>query len=264
MNNASAAPIGPLQVDAEKQKQALAGFQTAKAAVSSSVAGLLTANIDGTNPEISPLAASARLSKGGTQTGQPALQEQFGTVRQNALQWSNDIEPALTAIPQAIINFSSKFEASASSIQSWVTELTSGNESHKSSLLATLDWLTKQIDAETGTIGTITAQSKTLHSQFVADQGNFTSAHAASGRGVDSVLAGLVESAGNLVEALQAILDMWGALKARLAIARNDLASAQGPDLEKIAGGFDLTPSLAEWNQLKNFATTLQYPGARP
>jgi hypothetical protein len=264
MSNASAAPIRPLQADAEKQKQVLAGFQTARATVSSAVAGLLGANIDGANPEIPLRAASAGLSQGGTQTGQPALQEQFEKVRQNALHWSNDVEPALTAIPQAIINFSSKFQASASSIQSWVKELTSGDESHKSSLLATLDWLAKQIDAETRTIGAIAAQSKTLHSQFVADYGNFTSADAASGQGVDSVLAGLVESAGNLVEALQAILDMWGALKARLAIARNDLASAPGADVGKIAGRFDLTASLAEWNQLKNFATTLQYPGPRP
>jgi hypothetical protein len=245
----------------------LAGFQAARATVSSAVAGLLGADIGGTNPEIQPRAASVSASPGASQTERPALQGHLETARQHALDWSNDIEPALTAIPQAVINFSSKLQASAPSIQSWVTELTSGNESHKSSLLATLDWLTKQIDAETGTIGAIAAQSKTLHGQFVADRGNPTLADAVdagSGRGVDAVLAGLVKSAGNLVEALQAILDTWGALKARLAIAHNELASAQGADVEKIAGRFDLTAALAEWNQLRNFATTLQYPGPRP
>jgi hypothetical protein len=139
---------GPLQVDVDQQKDDLAGYLTARAMVSSYVAGVQKVTLGGINFNTLPADIQSKLPADPA-TLLKTLQGNLDIAQKNALQWSNNIEPNLTDIPQAIINFNAKFKASSDSILAWVEELANGNDSHKSQLLMTLSWLVTQIDAQT-------------------------------------------------------------------------------------------------------------------
>lgn len=164
---------GPLQADVKKQKNDLAGYLTARANVSSYVQGVQKVSL----PDINFAKLPADL-----QSKMPAdpnallaeVKANLETAQSNALNWSNNIEPNLTDIPQALINFNAKFKSSASSISGWLGELANGNDQNKAVLLQTLTWLIGQIDGQTTLINTEMDLIKKFNTQLTKDHGNFS------------------------------------------------------------------------------------------
>ncbi len=168
--------LGPLQADVEKEKNDLAGYLTARANVSAYVAGVQKVSM----PDINFGKLPADVAK-----NMPAdpdklykdVQKNLKTAQDNALNWSNNIEPNLTEIPQSIINFNAKFQSASSSISTWLGQLANGDTTNKANLLMTLKWLIGQIDAESAAITTEMNLIKQFNTQLTTDHNNFSSSN---------------------------------------------------------------------------------------
>jgi hypothetical protein len=223
---------GPLQTDVDKTKNDLAGYLTARAMVSSYVAGVQKVTLNDIKFDKLPPDIQSKLPADPAEL-LATLQGQLKTAQDNALNWSNNIEPALTDIPQAIINFNSKFQSAASSILTWVTQLANGDDSNKAVLLQTLQWLIAQIDAQTKSIDAEMTLIKAFNTQLVTDHGNFSSANSAFG-----ILYTYEEaSIKNLTQAIKGLQDALDA--ENKAITASAIAAGVGGAL-MIAGGIGL------------------------
>jgi hypothetical protein len=223
---------GPLQVDVDQQKNDLAGYLTARAMVSSYVAGVQKVTLGGINFNTLPADIQSKLPADPA-TLLKTLQANLDIAQKNALSWSNNIEPNLTDIPQAIINFNAKFKAASDSILGWVTELANGNDAHKSQLLMTLTWLISQIDSQTALINGEMDLIRAFNTQLVADHGNFSSANSAFG-----ILYTYEEA--SIKNLTDAITGLQGALDAEnKAITASAIAAGVGGGL-MVAGAIGL------------------------
>ena len=167
---------GPLQVDTEKQKNDLAGYLTARANVSSYVQGVQNASLPDINFTKLPKDLQDKLPSDPNAL-LAEVKANLATAQKNALEWSNNIEPNLTKIPQAIINFTADFNTTTSSIVGWLGELANGNDKNKAELMMTLEWLIGKIDDQTNSINTELNLIKAFNTQLTKDHGNFSTSN---------------------------------------------------------------------------------------
>jgi len=95
-------------MDVNQTKDDLASYVNAKCVVSSYVAGLLNTDISGVVFNDLPDDLKKQLPED-PKVILDRLKGQLATARGHGLTWSNTIEPGLTSIPQAIINYNTQF-----------------------------------------------------------------------------------------------------------------------------------------------------------
>ncbi len=223
---------GPLQIDLTQQKNDLAGYLTARANVSAYVAGVQQVSMPNIDFGKLPSDIAKKLPADPNKL-YAAVQTNLKTAQANALNWSNNIEPNLTEIPQAIINFNAKFQSASSSISTWLGELAGGNDANKGVLLQTLSWLIAQIDAETASINAEIKLIQDFNTQLTTDHSNFSSSN--------SSFAALYNYEEASIKTLNdAISGLKDALKAEnKAITASAIAAGVGGGL-MVAGGIGL------------------------
>ncbi|MEH6517819.1 MAG: HBL/NHE enterotoxin family protein [Halioglobus sp.] len=225
-------PDKPLQKDVTKTKNDLAGYLTARAKVSSYVAGVKYASLPDIEFEKLPQDIQVKLPAD-PQKVLDQVKANLAIAQKNALCWSNDIEPDLTAIPQAIINFNEKFKVSSTDISQWLGELASGNTANKENLQETLLWLIGVINDQQTNIQAEMTLIKKFNTQLTADHANFS----ASNGSFAELYTFEEASIKNLQNAISGLKD---ALKAEdKAITASGIAAGVGGGL-MVAGGIGL------------------------
>ncbi len=111
-----------LAVDVDQTKVDLAGYVNAKCVVSSYVASLLNTDISGVVFNDLPEDLAKQLPED-PKVILETLKGELATAREHGLTWSNTIEPGLTSIPQAIINYNSQFQVEYNYIRPLVQDL---------------------------------------------------------------------------------------------------------------------------------------------
>lgn len=229
---AAAKAPGPLQADVKKQKNDLAGYLTARANVSTYVQGIQNASLPDINFKKLPKDLQDKLPADPNAL-LAEVKKNLDTAKANALNWSNNIEPNLTDIPQALINFNAKFKSSASSISGWLAELANGNDTNKPVLLQTLTWLIGQIDAQTAMINTEMDLIKKFNTQLTEDHENFST----SNNGFSVLYDFEKKSIKTMTDAIKGLQDAIDA--ENTAITAAGIAAGVGGGL-MIAGGIGL------------------------
>lgn len=97
-------------IDVKKTKDDLASYVNAKTVVSSYVTALTNTDISGVTFKDLPSDLKKQLPAD-PKTILATLQKELKTARGHGMTWLNDIEPDLTKIPQAIINYNTQFQA---------------------------------------------------------------------------------------------------------------------------------------------------------
>ena len=97
-------------IDVKKTKDDLASYVNAKTVVSSYVTALTNTDISGVTFKDLPSDLKKQLPAD-PKTILANLQKELKTARGHGMTWLNDIEPDLTKIPQAIINYNTQFQA---------------------------------------------------------------------------------------------------------------------------------------------------------
>lgn len=225
-------PDAPLQQNVTETKNKLAGYLTARGRVSAYVAGVQKASLPDIKFEKLPPEIQVKLPAD-PQEMLDQVRANLKTAQTNALLWSNDIEPGLTAIPQAIINFNDKFKTSAASVTQWLGELAGGNTKNKALLLTTLKWLIDVIDYQQTSIQAEMTLIRKFNTQLTTDHSNFSSSN-----GSFAALYTFEEaSIANLQTAIKGLKD---ALKAEdKAITASAIAAGVGGGL-MVAGAIGL------------------------
>lgn len=164
-----------LATDVTDQQNKLAGYINAKANVAKYVAALQNTDISGVNFKTLPQDLQKKLP------ADPAVlletvNANLATAKQHGQFWSNDIQPNLTAIPQAIINFNSQFQAEMQLIIPLVQDLlTKDDPDKRQELVELFQGLLKKIGEQQTAVGGEIDNLKTFNTEITADHGNFSS-----------------------------------------------------------------------------------------
>lgn len=166
-----------LAMDVTDQKNKLAGYINAKVNVARYVAALQNTNISGVNFNALPPDLQSKLPE------DPAVllkrvNDNLATAKQHGQTWSNDIQPNLTLIPQAIINYNSQFQAEMNVMLPLVQSLLVTPDPTKRQELVELfqgllDKLGEQQKSLQGEIDLL----KQFNTAVTTDHGNFSSAN---------------------------------------------------------------------------------------
>lgn len=166
-----------LATDVTDQQNKLAGYINAKANVAKYVASLQNTDISGVNFKSLPDDIQKKLP------ADPAVllatvSANLTTAKSHGQFWSNDIQPNLTAIPQAIINYNTQFQAEMALITPLVQDLLNKDDPDKRKELVELfQGLIEKIGEQQTAITTEIANLKTFNTEITADHGNFSSAN---------------------------------------------------------------------------------------
>jgi hypothetical protein len=166
-----------LAIDVTDQQNKLAGYINAKANVARYVAALQNTDISGVNFKTLPPDIQKKLPE------DPAVLLQqvnanLTIAKQHGQTWSNDIQPGLTAIPQAIINYNTQFQVEMGLILPLVQALLIGPDPQKRSELVDLfNGLIQKIEDQNKALSGEIALLKTFNTNVTSDHGNFSSAN---------------------------------------------------------------------------------------
>ncbi|HQU84539.1 MAG TPA: HBL/NHE enterotoxin family protein [Pyrinomonadaceae bacterium] len=164
-----------LAVDLTDQQNKLAGYINAKANVAKYVAALQNTDISGVNFKTLPSDIQSKLP------ADPAVLLQtvnanLTTAKQHGQFWSNTIQPGLTSIPQAIINFNSQFQAEMALILPLVQSLlVTPDPDKRTELVELFNGLLGKIKEQTDAIATEITNLQTFNTEVTGDHGNFSS-----------------------------------------------------------------------------------------
>ena len=164
-----------LAQDVKDTQNKLAGYLNAKGNVAAYVAALQNTDISGVNFKTLPADLQNKLPE------DPAVLLQtvttnLTTAKGHGQTWSNDIQPNLTSIPQAIINYNTQFQEIIPVMVELVTDLLSNDDPAKRQELVDLftamqGKIGEQTTAISGEIDLI----KTFNTNITADHNNFSS-----------------------------------------------------------------------------------------
>jgi len=166
-----------LAIDVTDQQNKLAGYINAKANVARYVAALQSTDISGVNFKTLPPDIQKKLPE------DPAVLLQqvnanLTIAKQHGQTWSNDIQPGLTAIPQAIINYNTQFQVEMGLILPLVQALLIGPDPAKRAELVDLfNGLIQKIEDQNKALSGEIALLKTFNTNVTSDHGNFSSAN---------------------------------------------------------------------------------------
>ncbi len=166
-----------LAIDVTDQQNKLAGYINAKANVARYVAALQNTDISGVNFSTLPPDIQKKLPE------DPAVLLQqvnanLTIAKQHGQTWSNDIQPGLTAIPQAIINYNTQFQVEMGLILPLVQALLIGPDPAKRAELVDLfNGLIQKIEDQNKALSGEIALLKTFNTNVTSDHGNFSSAN---------------------------------------------------------------------------------------
>ncbi len=166
-----------LATNVADQQNKLAGYLNAKANVASYVAALQSTDISGVNFKTLPKDIQSKLP-----TDPAVLLQQVNanltTAKEHGQFWSNEIQPSLTAIPQAIINYNSQFQVEMGLILPLVTDLLSKDDPAKRTEVTQLfQGLLEKIGEQQTALNSEIANLKTFNTEVTSDHGNFSSAN---------------------------------------------------------------------------------------
>ncbi len=155
----------------------LVGYLNAKANVARYVAALQSTDISGVNFKTLPPDIEAKLPEDPA-TLLETVREHLTTAKSHGQFWSNDIQPALTAVPQAVINFNTQFQAELTLIEPLVQALLDQDDPAKRAELKELfGGLLGKIAEQQGAIATEITNLKQFNTDLTGDHTNFSSAN---------------------------------------------------------------------------------------
>jgi hypothetical protein len=167
-----------LTIDVTDQKKKLAGYLDAKANVAAYVVALQNTNISGVNfktlpkdlQDKLPEAPAALLAK---------VNKNLSLAKQHGQTWSNDIQPGLTAIPQAVIDFNSSFQSEVTFILPRLQYLIDHpNDAEKrQELVGLFNGLINKIVEQETAVGNEISLLKQFNTDVTNDHGNFSKAN---------------------------------------------------------------------------------------
>lgn len=174
------APSGPAHfaIDVTDQQNKLAGYINAKANVKKYIAALQNTDISGVNFNTLPADIQSKLP------ADPAVLLQtvnanLATAKTHAQTWSNDIEPNLTNIPQAIINYNTQFQQELTVMLPLIQQLLVTNPppppSARTELLQLFQGLLDAIGQQQTALAGEMTLLQTFNTNVTADHGNFSS-----------------------------------------------------------------------------------------
>ena len=166
-----------LAMDVTDQKNKLAGYINAKANVARYVSALQNTDISGVNFKALPQKLQSELPE------DPAVLIQkvsanLATAKQHGQNWSNNIQPNLTLIPQAIINYNTQFQAEMALILPLVKSLlVNPNPSDRQELIELFQGLLQKLGEQQTSLQTEITLLKQFNTDVTNDHGNFSSAN---------------------------------------------------------------------------------------
>ncbi len=174
----SKAGILALQSEAGDIKDKLAGYVNAKTKVASYVASLLNTDISGVTFNALPEDLQKQLPKDPKELV-ATLQEELATARSHGMTWSNTIEPNLTAIPQAIINYNSQFQVEYNYMRPLVQDLINNptDDEKRKQLISLFNGLLSKIEAQETSINEEIELIKQFNIDIHNDSLNFSNAN---------------------------------------------------------------------------------------
>ncbi|MGK7893026.1 MAG: HBL/NHE enterotoxin family protein [Xenococcus sp. (in: cyanobacteria)] len=166
-----------LAPDVKSQKDKLAGHVNATVTVARYVAALQSTDISGVNFKTLPTDIQDKLPEDPA-TLLKKVNEHLATAKQHGQYWSNEIQPDLTKIPQAIINYSSTFNQEMGVMRPLVQELLEKEDPTKRKELTDLfQGLIDNIDKQKSVVQAEISKLKQFNTDITADHGNFSSAN---------------------------------------------------------------------------------------
>ncbi len=166
-----------LATNVTDQQNKLAGYINAKANVAAYVAALQSTDISGVSFNTLPKDIQSKLPADPTVLLQQ-VNANLTIAKQHGQFWSNEIQPNLTAIPQAIINYNSQFQVEMGLILPLVTDLLSKEDPAKRKEVTQLfQGLLEKIGEQQTALNGEIANLKTFNTEVTADHGNFSSAN---------------------------------------------------------------------------------------
>lgn len=164
-----------LAINVDDQKAKLAGYLNAKANVAKYVAAVQNTDISGVNFKTLPEDIQKKLPE------DPAVllktvNKNLATAKQHGQTWSNDIQPALTNIPQAIINYNTQFQAEMAVMLPLVQDLlVKPDPAKRTELTELFKGLIDKIDEQAGALQDEMTRLKQFNTDVTSDHGNFSS-----------------------------------------------------------------------------------------
>lgn len=226
-----------LAVDVTDQKNKLAGYINAKVNVARYVAALQNTDISGINFKTLPSQIQSKLPADPAVLLK-AVATNLATAKQHGQTWSNDIQPNLTNIPQAIINYNSQFQAEIALILPLVQDLLVKPDPDKRAELVELfqGLLEKLGEQQTALSGELVLL-KQFNTDVTTDHGNFSSGNTqfaaiqqfeqANITALNSAIEGLQEGISALNKAITAEWVALGVSVALIAGGAIGLANAE-------------------------------------
>lgn len=226
-----------LAVDVTDQKNKLAGYINAKVNVARYVAALQNTDISGINFKTLPSQIQSKLPADPAVLLK-AVATNLATAKQHGQTWSNDIQPNLTNIPQAIINYNSQFQAEIALILPLVQDLLVKPDPDKRTELVELfqGLLEKLGEQQTALSGELVLL-KQFNTDVTTDHGNFSSGNTqfaaiqqfeqANITALNSAIEGLQEGISALNKAITAEWVALGVSVALIAGGAIGLANAE-------------------------------------
>ena len=177
MNRRTSMPL-QLATNVKVQQDKLAGYLNAKANVAAYVGALQSTDISGVNfdalpADIKPPNDPAALLQ--------VVNAHLATAKQHGLTWSSSIQPGLTSIPQAIINYNATFQEAVKMLLSLVQDLltdpdTDPDKGKKRDLVIQLfGALLQKIAEQQKNVTSEFALVRQFNADVTTDHGNFTS-----------------------------------------------------------------------------------------
>ena len=226
-----------LAVDVTDQKNKLAGYINAKVNVARYVAALQNTDISGINFKTLPSQIQSKLPADPAVLLK-AVATNLATAKQHGQTWSNDIQPNLTNIPQAIINYNTQFQAEIALILPLVQDLLVKPDPDKRTELVELfqGLLEKLGEQQTALSGELVLL-KQFNTDVTTDHGNFSSGNTqfaaiqqfeqANITALNSAIEGLQEGISALNKAITAEWVALGVSVALIAGGAIGLANAE-------------------------------------
>lgn len=215
----------------------LVGYLNAKANVARYVAALQNTDISGVNFKALPKDIQDKLPDDPA-TLLATVRDHLATAKTHGQFWSNDIQPALTSVPQAVINFNTQFQEELKVIEPLVSDLIDHDDPAKRTELQQLfNGLLGKIAEQQGDIATEISNLKQFNTDLTGDHTNFSSANSeftaiqqfeeANIKALNQAIAGLDEAISALNKAITAEAVALGVSVGLIAGGAIGLASAE-------------------------------------